>query len=709
MKWRGSKLRGGLSVVVLVSVAVGLGACQTLSQSGSEGSGTGVFDQIMSADLSARRPNDSAQVFGPRGASEAGNSGRAGARNAAFSGVDVGGRSGNIQEAVFRGDGMDIVATAAAERPREGEVRLNFEDAALPAVVEAILGDALGLNYTLHPAVTGQVTLQSGRPIRQEHLLDVLEPVLAMHGAMLMKEGEHYHVVPETSITHARADGLNTRPGYGVSVIPLRYVSAEALGPVLEGFGIKPGAANVDTQRNLLLVTGNSRERRTAVETVLSFDQDWMQDQSVAIVPTRQAPPQAIIPELERIFQAREDQRGQGTIQFIPMARAKAILVVSGQRDLIERSRNWIQRLDLRDGDLDTGVQVYRARYRDAEKLVEILEEIFRDSRDDAEGGEGVGMSVAGGMDMQGGPTGQRLGQSQRRVIQFSADMSNNSVVIAANRPDREQIVSALRQIDVPPLQVAIHVTMAEVRLNDELRHGVQYFLKHNEDRGSVGLFNTVVNQISRELPGFNFLYGAEENPDIIIDAFDRITDVQILSSPSIVVMENERAGLQVGDQVPVAVRQAESVDDSDARIVNQIEFRDTGIILNVTPRVADNGVVSLDIEQEVSSVVGGGGTLTPTISRRSVNSKISIMDGQTVLLGGLISENNDDTRAGIPGLHRVNLIGNLFGRTTRLGTRTELIMLIRPSVIRDGDDAQRVAEDLRARLSAGRGVTGVR
>ena len=219
------------------------------------------------------------------------------------------------------------------------------------------------------------------------------------------------------------------------------------------------------------------------------------------------------------------------------------------------------------------------------------------------------------------------------------------------------------------------------------------------EDNGSIGLFNTLANNIGRELPGFNFVVGSEASPDIIINALDEITDVSVLSSPSLVVMENEEARFQVGDQIPIVTRTVTSIEDADAPISNQVEYRDTGIIMRVRPRISEDGVVTMKIDQEISSVSSNAGTLTPIISNRSISSNVSVVDGQTVLLGGLIRDQQQAGKDGIPGLRRVKGVGNLFGSTNRSNERTELLILIRPSVIRDGKDAQSVAEELQSRM----------
>ncbi len=231
---------------------------------------------------------------------------------------------------------------------------------------------------------------------------------------------------------------------------------------------------------------------------------------------------------------------------------------------------------------------------------------------------------------------------------------------------------------------------MAEIRLTDQLRYGVQFFLENNE--GSFGLFGGTAAAIGQAAPGFNFLLGSQSNPDVIITAFDEITDVQILSSPSLVVVENETANFQVGDQVPITTRTVTPVESGTAPVSNEIEYRDTGIILQVKPRISENGLVQLEIEQEISAVAGGA-ALTPVITNRKVSSSISVVDGQTVLLGGLISDQTDRGRSGLPGLSR------LFGQKSQGTNRIELIIMIRPTVIRDGQDAQRVAEALRGRM----------
>ena len=204
---------------------------------------------------------------------------------------------------------------------------------------------------------------------------------------------------------------------------------------------------------------------------------------------------------------------------------------------------------------------------------------------------------------------------------------------------------------------------------------------------------------LAQTFPGFNFLVGSQAQPRLILDALHKVTDVKVLSNPSVVVLDNQIATLQVGDQIPITTGTA-TVLNSANQVVSTIDYRATGIILRVVPRVNINGNVVLDIEQEISNVTNPDvTTLTPTVSQRKVKSSIAVASGQTVLLAGLISDRHTKERSGIPLLDQLPNLGDAFAHKQGSVERVELIMFIRPQVIRDGVDAHRIAQDLRARM----------
>jgi general secretion pathway protein D len=312
-------------------------------------------------------------------------------------------------------------------------------------------------------------------------------------------------------------------------------------------------------------------------------------------------------------------------------------------------------------------------------------------------------------------------GQPVLQGVRITADAVNNTLLIYADQGNYRIIESTLQQVDRPQLQVAIDATIAEVTLTDELSYGVQFFLTSRNlglkpDQGSLlntqssapgttatataGAAGTAVNAfISRALPGFNFLIGSEAQPSAILDALHTVTSVKVLSNPSLVVVNNQVATLQVGDVVPVSTGSATVLTTSNT-VVNTIDYRNTGIILRVSPRINVNGNVRLDVEQEISNVSPQTvQSLTPTVSERKVKSSISVANGQTVLLAGLISEQQNKTRNGIPLLDQIQGLGDAFSHQDTKGTRTELIIFIRPQIIRDSLDAHYVAEELRSKL----------
>ncbi len=202
-------------------------------------------------------------------------------------------------------------------------------------------------------------------------------------------------------------------------------------------------------------------------------------------------------------------------------------------------------------------------------------------------------------------------------------------------------------------------------------------------------------------MPGFNFLFGSQLSPQVILNALHAVTAVKVVSTPSIVVVDNQSATLMVGDQIPVTTQTAVSVVAAGAPVVNNITYMNTGVNLHVSPRINANGNVLLDIQQEISNVENNANatSLTPTVSQRLVKSSIAVASGQTVLLAGLISESKNDASSGIPGLDQIPGLGVLGAQISKSVTRDELIVFIRPQIIRNGVDAQRIAEELRAKM----------
>lgn len=286
--------------------------------------------------------------------------------------------------------------------------------------------------------------------------------------------------------------------------------------------------------------------------------------------------------------------------------------------------------------------------------------------------------------------------------ISITSDDGNNSLVFYSTPRQYGVIEDALRQLDVLPLQVLIEAAITEVTLNNELAYGVQW--RFGGSGGEAALTQSTDNGLLRVFPGFSYFFAnSSGNIAVALNELSDLTTIKVLSAPKVMVLNNHTAALQVGDQVPILSAQVTSTITSDPAITNQVEYKDTGVILNVTPRVNDSGLVLLDISQEVSDVseTTTSGINSPTIQERKIASSIAVKDGQTIALGGLIRDNSTQQKTGIPYLNDIPFLGFIFGQTDYKDKRTELLVLLTPRVIRNAQDVKTITEELREKIHA--------
>jgi general secretion pathway protein D len=718
------------SVVTALGAMVCLGACaqnaSTPAAQSTQSASSGFSQFMKGLDVTAREP----QTIGTSGTVAP-----PGTRST----------SPKAQAMIWDGDGVnhEVLAQAGVqgliqpanlnlEEPQPGRantVNVNFESADIKTVAHAILGDVLNVNYTIDPHVTGSISLSSRRPVPRGHLMVLLESALRAQGAVIIEQSGVYRIIPAKDATGVGQTNIGHEagmPGYGISALPLENISVESLNKILDGFGARPGSVRIDSGRNLLIVQGTTEERQAMIDTALAFDVDWMRHQTVGMFPVQNAMPDVVIKELGKVVDP-------AVVRLQPVGQS-AIMAVSKSAKTIREVSTWVSRLDRLDGN-NENIHVYQLKNGDARKIASVLKSVFLGqsaSQDNAPslnekdevapgGGTVTATSAAHatmtssaspklasatdpkGMNDADRPgqedSGAREGMANGAKMRITADTNNNSVVVYASAQDYRPVERALMVLDRPQLQVAIEATVAEVTLNDAMNYGVQAFLSSQGAPGG-SLINVTTPLPIAGTPGSNVLFPTA-NLQVILNALQTITDVRVLSSPSLVVVDNQPAVLQVGDTVPVTTSSATSVVSAGAPIVNQMSYVDTGVILRVIPRVHSNATVTLDVEQVVSQVKDDASavTLTPTISQRRVKSTVSVANGQTVILAGLISEQRTNGGAGLPGIAGVPLIGGLLGNVAHSLQRTEIIVFIRPQIIRNSGDAQRVAEQLRGRM----------
>jgi general secretion pathway protein D len=653
-----------------------------------------------------------------------------------------------------RGTGGGPVVGAASSAT--GDITFNFVDADVRDVMRELVGEQLHLQYAVNPKVQAKITAQTGGPIPRSAVLGTLENILRASGVALVQAGGVYRAVTleeagKESVAALARPGAG-QPGYGIRVLPLKFIKAAELKPILDPVLPPGGVLQVDDPRNLLIVSGPSADLDGFAELVRQFDVDWFAGKSFAIYPLRVGRAKDIVNEVQTILEQGAKDAGPlaGLVRVVPIERLNAVLVITSQPSYLTRVRGWIDRLDYGEDAATARFFKYQVQNTRAVDLARVLRQMFSASdvrivRPEKAPGPNftqlsntlAGTTGTGGTTFPGSmiPTGTAApvpartpaqappeereeaapaatggGEAAANVLELPqarivADEKNNTLVIFARPQDYRVIRDMLQQLDVAPQQVLIGATIAELTLNDALQYGLQYYLKDAASRFDLTTStsgNLSATDIAGVFPGFNYVV-ASSTQHAILSLLKSVSRVNVLSSPQLLVRDNQTAGLQVGAQVPIVIQSAESVTAAGAPIVNSVEYRNTGVILQVTPRINQNGMISLDIDQEVSDVAPTTSSTinSPTINDRHLVSSIIVHDGETVALGGLITQNNSETKSGIPVLSEIPVVGPAFRTTNRSKARTELIVLLSPKVVRSIDDAREMTDDLRSRIRA--------
>ncbi|MEO0819778.1 MAG: type II secretion system secretin GspD [Pseudomonadota bacterium] len=636
---------------------------------------------------------------------------------------------------IYPGDRPLLRGPGIFPAEENGQVTLNLVQVSIADAAEAVLSGLFGQNYLIDPRVQGTVDIRSSRPIGRRTAFEVFELALKQNGAALVRRDDIYAIVP---IGTELGLGIDTQPsiepGFTIRAVPLRHIGAREMATILQPIAGE-GVVAVDEQRNIVVLAGTSVDQVAWQSTITSFDVDWLSNRPVGVFPIRGRSARSVVRGLELLVDTQEGAEPIALFEIIP--ENNSILAVARTPEALQSVAGWVRRLT-RQGQNDARVYSYDMRYARAGEIAGVLGEILGIQVQVPEGAAGAGAGTAtqaGALTSFGGLSsgfatqaqmpqiaGQAVNQppgatspdaalfgdpltaSQRsepegtmNTTRIVASEATNTLLIHATPAEYQRVLGVLDRLDVPPRQVLVEATIIEVTLNDTLRFGVQYFF---EREGSDFVLTADPSLgITPALPGFTAIINTPAN--VVVDALDDLTEVNVISSPNMMVLNNQSARLSVGATVPVAIRQAqEGLEDTDV-FASEIEFRDTGVIFEVTPRINSSGSVVLDIRQEVSNVLEPDAeTLTPTISQRLLESAIAVDSGETVALGGLFSRDQSNGRSGIPFLVDIPIAGVLFGQRSTSSVRTELLVLITPRIVNNALDARRVTRSLRERVT---------
>ncbi|OOO03512.1 MAG: Type II secretion system protein D [Chromatiales bacterium USCg_Taylor] len=613
-----------------------------------------------------------------------------------------------------------------------GEYTLNFENTDLQEVVKAVLGDLLKENYFIDPKVAGTTTIQTTRPLKRHELLPTLENLLRLNGASLLRAEGMYKILPSAQAARgsppSSVSRLAAARGFTIRVVPLRYASARELHKLIEPFLPQDAPQIVDAQRNLLILTGSEQEIQAAVELVELFDADWLSGMSMALFKLQHAEVKTLHGELEKIF-GEKDSPLAGVVRMVPVERLNALLVVSSRPGYLDQARNWIERLDQIGDSVSPRLYVYRVQNGKAADLAAVLGGIFGAEAKPSEAGApppefapgetqttleseaepptpGGGLSKSTRSKTKGTERGG-VSVVATETLRIIADETNNALLIMAKVQDYKMIEAALKRLDVIPLQVLIEATVVDITLTDDLRYGIEWLFRNSAPgSGNIGQGKLDLAGLDAIAPGFSYALMSGNRVRAVLNALADQGKLNVLSSPSLMVLDNQTATIKVVDEVPVITQARTPVDTVNQDSIDQlqsVEFKEVGVILEVTPRVNLGGRITLDLSQEVSEVdrtparVNTAGN--PSFIQRNVQTTVTVQSGESLVLGGLISETKIQSNSGIPFLKDIPVLGALFSQTRDFTDRQELIVLLTPRAVRDEAEARAVTEEFRHRL----------
>lgn len=635
---------------------------------------------------------------------------------------------------LYPGSGNFVAAKPPAGLPVPGpeEASLNFEALDIREVAKVILGDYLKFSYTVHPAVAGTVTFRTIRAIPMRDLLPTLEMLLRQNNAAVVEEAGIYKILPVNLVRGSVSPQLGGSPrpippGFSVMVVPLKYVGAREMQRLLEPFA-SDNTIRIDEVRNLVIIAGNQRELRHLVDTVDLFDVDWLSGYSIGLFPIKSADVKTLVQDFDRIFGAANSPL-TGVVRVIPIERMNALLVVTTQARYLEMAKTWIERID-QSGGTSGGTRffVYQVRNGKAENLAGLIGDLFSSRRSTttsptlAPGARPTEIRTAPFGQPQ--PTPQTTtttstpaaatfqipgsGGATSSEVRVIADKDTNSLLILATLSDYEVIEGALRKLDIVPRQVLVEVMLVEVSLTDDLSFGIQWFLDtRNNTTGTLnfgGLPATSSGTVPANTNGLQLInLSPVGNIRAVLNALGKDGKAQVLASPNVMVLDNQKAQIKVGNRISVQTQTQTGVSTGSG-VLNSFQYLETGILLAVTPRINSGGLVTLDVNQEVSVPDTQSTSATnpnPTVNSRSAQTTVVVASGDTIALAGLIREDSGRSSAGIPLLSKIPILGAAFGSQGYSRSRTELVLMITPRIVSDTTQARDATNELRDKLPA--------
>jgi type II secretion system protein D len=583
--------------------------------------------------------------------------------------------------------------TVGIPEDKEIDITFNFQNADIKEVLNVILGDVLEINYTLDKRITGQITLRTIGKFYKEEMLNIIQAMLNTNGFALIKSKNIFQVVP---IQEARSESKvkniskikTSNKEVITQIVPCRHVAPQAIIPTLRGLLTKAGFVIAPNDTHAIIISEKASNMDRLLKVIETFDVPFFAGKAMRFYEIKHADAKTLAKDLELVAQTlgAKTKGPKMDIAFIPFQDTNKILVATNMPEIFPSIEAWISNIDEGTREYAPRLYVYKMQHEKAETTVPILTELFKEKIT---------------------PTtkpGEAAGKVSETAMKIIADKNTNSIVVKALPADYQNIKAIIETLDATPQQVLIEAIIAEVTLTDALSHGVEYFFRQNgrtSEGGSISLLPIGVTTGTDPLTGAGTkFFTLNRDIDAIISLIAAETELEVLSSPHLLVRDEQTASIQVGASEPI---RSGTVTGTGGNVTDQIQYRDTGTILTVTPRIGENQMVTLDIKQEVSDAIETTESSidSPTFTTRITETSLVIKSGHAIYLGGIIDIKNELKIKKVPLLGDIPIIGNIFKSTDKTKEKTELMILITPYIINTISEADMMTKEFEKKLKA--------
>lgn len=600
-------------------------------------------------------------------------------------------------------------------------VVLNFSDASLKDILRTV-ADITKENFILAPGVSARISVQTTKPVPRKDVFGIFESILEVNGLSAVKTGSYYKIVPSPTakqkgleISDARS-AAEIPPGDRMMnlVVPVEFASAGDLAQIIKPMLSAAGAIVNQPKANTLVITDTATNLKGYLDIIATLDVDAFKRMSIAIVPASNVDVKTLSKELSDILGALGLGKDSTQLAIVPLERLNSLVVFAAGPELLASAKEWVVRLDAAPVGEGQSINIYYVQNDKASNIKNLLDQLIGVKKSAAS----IAATALANQPPQA-TAAAAVTKDQARTEAGSEEIKifiyepNNAIVILSSRRDYQNLLVTIKELDRPPKQVLINALIAEVKLDEGTKYGVQWSALTGDVniQQNTGIVSSVINN-----PNANIIapIGAASPTGLmafatdarrffgVIQAMASAGKVNVLSNPHIVVKNYEKASINVGSDEPVATQATQTAVTGTAGLVQTIEYRKTGVILTVSPQITEGGMVAMTIRQEVSDKSTDrtvGNALYPSFTKREAETSIVARDKETIIIGGLMQEKNDSTRTGVPLLSRIPILGSLFSYTSKTYAKTELVILLTPSVLANPEQAATATDEFRKKV----------